>query len=338
MSSEIGAHEGGSASSGELVRVWPSLVNRGLWFVGILVGAFVVVATIANGYLFLAPLGLLLIFLTARLIGWVEIQDGELRNRELMGETQTVAFSDIREVGLGMHQVRNSKWWYPEVETLAGASVKLLSLKSYSGTETIARVEQIFATCMEYMPKEEEDQFRTVTATEVGELELSPGYDAYLREQANNPEPESAQTPTPVVEQPTTQVPTTRRQPHLTLVDANSTDEPDEDAPEVFTPQPMVDRRNENKLTVVTEEFVERVEDRREVNAEPPSPEADKSVEEEAAAQLEWQRAAIAMLASNKPAKKKLPPVVIETPTAAKSKSEGEESSTQFTSLFRRAA
>ena len=78
MSSEMGAHDGGSAASGELVRVWPSLVNRGLWFVGILVGAFVVVATIANGYLFLAPLGLLLIFLTCLLYTSPSPRDGLL--------------------------------------------------------------------------------------------------------------------------------------------------------------------------------------------------------------------------------------------------------------------
>ena len=327
MSKAKGSRKSGKNPHGSLVRVWPSMVKRGIWLGGIVLGVVVAVAALVTGNWFVAPLGALFVFLSIRLVGWVEISDDTLTDQRLIGDTVSVMFSDVREVGLGMHQVRNSKSWYPEIETLDGNSVKLLSLKSYSGTETITRIEKIFSTCMAMMPEEEEDQFTTVTQSEDGELEfeLSPGYDAYLREKANAAEEDQVAAPEPVQQQPQPSVPTSRRAPHLTLVDSTEAAEPAEDAPEVFTPKPMVERRKKKQsLTVVKEGFVERAEAalRAEALSKESVPTEQKLVPLPLPANVS-----------------KLPAVVIEQPATPAAEAEvANEPETQFTSLFRRSA
>ncbi len=240
------------------VRVWPSLRRRSLWAGVLIAGPIAMAVSIVLGYPLVAVVFVLPMLVVLRLIGWAEIDEQELRHERLIGASESIGFAQIREVGLGMDPRSAKKWWYPEVETTEGASIPFDMLKSRSGKDAVACAEAIFEACMERMPAEAEDQFTNVTTSEDGELEffLSPGYDAYLREKAENPDDDqqllvkNSEAPVPVV-------PTATRQPHPTFCE---TDAPanTEEAPEVFTPRALTDRRTSKSLTVVDEGFVER--------------------------------------------------------------------------------
>jgi len=260
--------------SNRTVRVWPPLASRVLCLLLVIAGPLGVVTSVAVGWWFIAPIWAVLTLIGARFVGWVEIDDETIAHRRLIGESHSVPFSQIREVGLGMHQVRKTKLWYPEVETEDGRSFKFLMLKSASGSSTIARVQEIFDACMEQMPSQDEDAFTTVTTSADGELEflLTPGYDAFRREQA---EAGAEEVVAAEVEKPS-ESPVSER--HLTLCEPaapavpESVDDSDvetqleeEEEPEVFTPRPLTEdrRKSGSHLTLVHDLFVERAEDRR---------------------------------------------------------------------------
>ena len=224
------------------------------------------VVSVVLGYPLVAPMFVVPILFGLRLVGWAEIDDAQLSHERLIGTSDVISFSQIREVGLGMDPRSSKKWWYPEVETTEGASIPFVMLKSRSGKDAVTYVEAIFEACMERMPDEAEDQFTHVTTSEDGELEffLSPGYDAYLREKAENPEQDA---PLAVVDHGTAapSAPLATRQPHPTFCEPEVTSV-EEEAPEVFTPRALTDRRNTASLTVVDDRFVERSgTDRRQV-------------------------------------------------------------------------
>ena len=236
--------------------------RRLFWRLLLAIGPLAMVGVVLLGYAIVAPIFLIPVLIGLRLIGWAEVDNEHLRHERLIGASTKIAFSEIREVGLGMDVQSAKKWWYPEVETTAGTSVAFVMLKSRSGKEAVASVEAIFTACMERMPDEAEDNFTTVTASEDGELEffLSPGYDAYLREKAANPD--VAPVEVPVAEAPIQHTPMVARPPHQTFCD--DAPQADEDAPEVFTPRALTDRRRGGSLTVVNDEYIERSgEDRR---------------------------------------------------------------------------
>ena len=250
------------------VRVWPSARRRTLWAAPFIAGPIAMVALIAVGYPLVAPVLVVPMLAVLRLVGWAEIDGQRLRHEQLIGRSTSIDFAQIREVGLGMDPGSAKKWWYPEVETIEGVSIPFVMLKSRSGKDAVASVEAIFEACMERMPDEAEDQFTNVTTSEDGELEffLSPGYDAYLREKAENPDEGEPM----VVEEshaPVQVAPIATRQPHPTFCEADSPGST-EDAPEVFTPRALTDRRKATSLTVVDDGFVERSgQDRRQAQA-----------------------------------------------------------------------
>jgi len=286
-------------------------MSRALCLLLVIAGPLGVVMSLAFGLWMIAPLWVLCTLAGARLIGWAEIDEEAVSHRRLIGDSTSVPFDHIREVGLGMHQVKKTKWWYPEIETTDGNSVKFLMLKSPSGKRTIACVQEIFEACMARIPQEGEDQFTSVTVSEDGELEflLSPGYDEFRRDRAANGDQEVVVAPAPEPTPEPQQRTTATRAPHLTLCEPVEKSEIDEDAPEVFTPRPLNDRRkSETQLTVVHDEFVERAEDKRTDLPDTASP-------------------------------KKLPAVVIEPPTQVETPPSVEPApARQFTSLFRRAS
>lgn len=223
------------SSAAEEVRIWPPLASRVLCLLAILAGPIGVIGGLAFAYWIVALCSAFMPLLGARLVGWVEVHEDELRHRRLMGDSTIVRFSDVREVGLGLHHVGRTRWWYPELKLSSGESVKFLMLKSLSGRRTVARVEEIFAAAKHAMPDAPEDEFTSVTESSDGELEffLSPGYDAFRRERAK------ATVETLKIETPIAQ------QPELFVV-AASPEPPEppvvqEDAPEVFVPGPLVE-------------------------------------------------------------------------------------------------
>ncbi len=242
------------------VRVWPPMFSRIACFVMVVLGPVGLIAALAGGHWIAAIVCALLPLLGARLIGWVEVRGPMLRHRRLIGESTSVPFASVREVGLGMHQVGRSKWWYPEIETIDGTSVKFLMLKSLSGKQTIDRIETIFNAGMASMPKKLEDEFTSVTVEGDLEFFLSPGYDAYRRDKAEaeaierltapqEPEPEVA----PQDEEIVFGLPGIHPEPaaeavpsgsHLALVEPlDEHDESDEvDELDVFAPAPLVRR------------------------------------------------------------------------------------------------
>jgi|GEM_PF-6455870 len=236
--------------------------RRVFWCLLLAIGPLAMAGVVLLGYAIVAPIFLIPVLIGLRLVGWAEVDNEHLRHERLIGASNTIAFSEIREVGLGMDVRSAQKWWYPEVETTAGTSVAFVMLKSRSGKEAVASVEAIFGACVERMPDEAEDSFTTVTASDDGELEffLSPGYDAYLREKADNPD--AAPVEVPVDEAPIQHTPMATRPPHQAFCD--DAPQADEDAPEVFTPRALTDRRR-GSLTVVNDEYIERSrQDRRE--------------------------------------------------------------------------
>ncbi len=285
-----------------MTRVWPPITSRLMCLVLIVAGTFGVVAGIFTGNLIVAGISALVPLLGARLVGWVEIEGDNLRHRRLIGDSTVLRFSDVREVGLGMHQVRKSKWWYPEVETKSGESIKFLMLKSLSGKDTIARIEKIFATGMAALPDKSEDEFTTVTTSGDLEFLLTPGYDEFKRERAEAVQQSQQsgiefglpQGPAiePAVAAPVVPVAPERHLRLMPEVAPELLPSPEEPAPEVFEPRSWND----------------------------PEPQAARPV------------------LVPPPVPQKIP-TVIETPAAvAATKIREEEPARQFTSLFSRAA
>lgn len=293
----------GGTRSTTTVRVLPTLTRQLLSASLVLAGPITIVLVVAAGLWLLMPLCLLPVVAGVRLIGWAEIDAEKLSHHRLLGASESVQFSEVREVGLGMDQTSRGKWWYPEVESANGQSLKFLMLKSRSGKRTVAKVEEVFTACMEHMPDASSDPFSTVTTSEDGELEffLSPGYDSYLREKAEGSSALEATTPEPVrVPQAP---PKSARLPHETFCEPALDSKSDEPTPEVFTPRALTDRRqSESHLTVVHDSFVTRAEEDR--------------------------RLAPAGM---------LPPVVIEQPAVIPEQPKTTvKTERQFTSLFRR--
>lgn len=346
-------HAAQGAPSPAFVRIWPPVLSCVACVVLVVGGLLGMLVALANGYWIAAALCALLPLPGAALIGWVEIDNGMLRHRHLVGDSTSVPFALVREVGLGMHQVRGKKFWYPEIETADGKSVKFLSLRSLSGKATIARVETIFATGMAAMPKTPEDEFTTKTTSGDLEFFLTPGYDAYLRDKAEDESVErltghvSEQLSTPdSFGKPQAPEPVHPAQlaRHLSLVEAappigQSATDDDETTVDVFTPAPLV--------LAPTREVDWREFQPGQTNAQsPPASEAAPVVADRETQSREQRPKSLRHLAAVRSAPSPeepspapttsatppLIPVVIETPNSKP------EPDRQFTSLFKRAA
>ncbi len=282
------------------VRVYPPMWTRIISLLLIVSGVVGILVCLVIGQWIAAVVCALLPLLGASMVRWVEVGEHQFTERRLLGDTNSVRFEDVREVGIGMHQVRKTKWWYPEISTLDGSSVKFESLRSRSGTRTIARVEEIFQACKSRLPEvTEEVPIEAITVGEDGELQfVAAGYETYLREKAREESEASAANasmpaPEPEVVEPAAPA------PRLTIAVESPPDigEIDEE-PDVFEPAPLIakPKKKRSHLSVVPD------------LAPPPIPAA--------------------------------PPTVIEQPTevfGAPRKSD-DAADRNFTSLFRRAA
>ena len=336
------------------LRVWPEQRRLALWAALLISGPLgILVATALNLWI-LTPLSLVPVGLGLRLIGWVEIDDDHLVHHCIVGQTTSIEFSQVREIGLGMRHDSAKKWWFPEVELVNGSSVKFSILKSRSGKQAVVAVEEIFAACMERMPSESEDQFTTVTESDDGELEffLSPGYDAYLREKAENPQ---SVIPKPVkpAPQPVQRRPALSREPQTVHGDFSPVSRAEE-APEVFTPRALISREAKAEGDAVWQAFAqaaataEQPKTQRGLDALPAklrtapqaSPPETQSVETQPTETHPVEAfpdevSSTSAVLTTAPAELAvaLPPVVIEHPAEPQPATDGDR---HFTSLFRR--
>ena len=252
----MGTASNTDSSPTRAVRVWPPASTRLFWLLLIILGPIGIVAGLIFGVWPLAIIAAILPLVAIRLIGWVEVHEDRFVDRRLIGESQTVLFDSVREVGIGMHQNRKSKKWYPEISTLDGNSVKFRSLMSASGKTTIDRVDQMYQACKARLPvTPEEVPVEAVSVGKDGELEfaIAPSYENYLRERAKEEaNPNVSLAPLPERQPPPVPEESTEPAPRLLVAVESPPDigEIDEE-PDVFEPAPLTPKREKRYLVAV---------------------------------------------------------------------------------------
>ena len=144
-----------------------------------------------------AGFGLLLLGVGLFQYGSVEVNEDEVVLKRIVASV-SVPRDDIAQISLANYQQKRTKYWYPFVETYSGDHLKLTSVASTSQQNAMNRINELIsilgATGSQRAgaPDPHNPIFASGPATAAApapepdpmEFNLTPGYDAYLREKA----------------------------------------------------------------------------------------------------------------------------------------------------------